>query len=115
MFQTLFGLLALFQFGFKDQKGLLSPIPDNLLVENQTLETEERTEEILAVRKLDLTDRDQNSQVNEIFKHNILLSISFLPITDRITHCRSHENGNPTGRSHENGNPTGRSHENGNL
>ena len=81
MFQALFGLLTFFQFGFKDQKGLISPVPDDLLVENQPLETEEKTEEILAVRKLGLTDRDENPQVNEIFKHNILLA---LPIQERL-------------------------------
>jgi len=82
MFQALFGLLTFFQFGFKDQKGLISPVPDDLLVENQPLVTEEKKEEILAVRKLDLTERDQNPYVNQIFKHNILLALSFSPLLD---------------------------------
>ncbi len=74
MFLSFFTLLGFFHLGFVQPKDLIAPIPQNQLVKNQPI-VAEKTVEILASQTLDLSNRDKNPFINQVFKYNILLAV----------------------------------------
>lgn len=65
-------------FNLFSSQPLLAPIPSTEIVSHQT--QIEPKEEVLAQQTLDLSQRDGNDSVNQVFKHNILLAAQKFPI-----------------------------------
>ncbi len=77
MLIPLLSFLAIFNFA--RSQSLLSPIPSSQLVTQQTVTT--RAEEILVIKEMDLSVRDKNFSVNQVFTDNILLAVKQFPMT----------------------------------
>jgi len=77
MVKHLIIFLALLNASLSQPPELLTPISHDLIVSSAAVQPKQK--DVLASHVLDLTKRDKNEFVNQVFKHNILLTVSQIP------------------------------------